>query len=171
MQLKIKNKWISLGGSSYITDMEDNHIYEVKGKIFTFTAKKFFKDLEGNVLYVIRNKFWRLFTRRALIYDKDNNLVCRVSKKYLSVRSKFIVDQYKEEIIIDGNILDFNFDIRKNGVSIGHLSRMISLRDSFELTIPDGEDAAFVCALVIAIDNILDRRNSEGSRVSFSSGD
>ena len=167
MQLKIRNKWITLGGSSYITDMEDNKKYMVKGKIFTFTAKKFFYDMEGNLLYIIRNKFWRLFTRRALVYDKDNQLVCRVSKKFLSVRSKFTVDMYKDELVIDGNILDFDFSITKNGKEIGHLSRKISLRDSFVLDIWDETDATFVCALVIAMDNILDRRNNDLSNSSF----
>ena len=163
MQLKIKNKWISLGGSSYITDMQDNQIFKVKGKVFTFTSKKFFMDMNDNVLFIIRNKFWRLFTRRAFIMDKDNNIICRVSKKFFSIRSKFFVEGYKDEIVIDGNILDFNFRIMKNGVEVGHLARKISLRDSFELTINDDNDAAFICALVIAIDNILDRRDAENS--------
>ncbi len=169
MKLKIKNKWISFGGSSYITDMEDNKVFEVKGKVFTFTKKKFFYDLDGNLLFIIRNKFWRLFTRRAFVMDKDQNIICRISKKWLSLRSKFTVDMYKDELVIDGNILDFNFSITKNGKEIGHLSRKISLRDSFELDIWDDSDASFLCALVIAMDCILDRRNEEDSSVSFSS--
>ena len=167
MQLKIRNKWISFGGSSYITDMEDNHVYEVKGKIFTFTHKKFFYDMNGNLLYIIRNKFWRLFTRRAFVMDKDGNVICRISKKWLSLRSNFTVDQYPDEIVIDGNILDFNYSITKNGKEIGHISRKISLRDSFVLDVWDDSDAAFLCALLIAMDCILDRRNQEGRDISF----
>ncbi len=109
MQLKIRNKWITLGGSSYITDMNDNQIYFVKGKIFTFTHKKFFQDMNKNTLFIIRNKFWRLFTRRAFIMDAQGNRICRINKKWLSLRSKFWVDQYKDDIQFDGNILDFNF--------------------------------------------------------------
>ena len=163
MKLKIKNKWITFGGSSYVTDMEDNQIYTVKGKIFTFTKKKFFYDMNGNLLFIIRNKFWRLFTRRAFIMDKDSNIICRVSKKWLSVRSKFTIDMYKDELVFDGNILNFNFSITKNGTEIGHLARMISLRDSFELDIWDDTDPAFLCALVIAMDCILDKRSEDNS--------
>ena len=161
MKLKIKNKWISFGGSSIITDMDDNQVYNVKGKVFTFTHKKFFYDMEGNLLYIIRNKFWRLFTRRAYVMDKDNNIICRVSKKWLSLRSIFTIDMYKDELVLDGNILTFNFKITKNGNEIGHVARMISLRDSFELDIFDDTDPAFLSALVIAMDCILDRRNEE----------
>ncbi len=172
MEYKIRNKWITLGGSSYITDMADNHIYEVKGNIFTFTHKKRFYDKNGKLLFIIRNKFWRLFTRRAFIINPENKqIICRISKKFLSLRSKFTVDRYPEEIVLDGNILDFNFRVTKNGADVGHVARRVSLRDSFVLTIDDSEDQAFFCALVIAIDCILDRRNQEGSSVSFSSGD
>lgn len=167
MQLKIRNKWITLGGSSYITDMNDNQIYFVKGKIFTFTHKKFFQDMNKNTLFIIRNKFWRLFTRRAFIMDAQGNRICRINKKWLSLRSKFWVDQYKDDIQFDGNILDFNFEITKNGKPIGHLARKISLRDSFVLDIYEEEDAAFLCALVIAIDCILDRRNEQQSSSNY----
>ena len=163
VQLKIKNKWISLGGSSYVTDMDDNEIYKVKGKVFTFTNKKYFYDKDGKLLFIIRNKFWRLFTRRAFVLDPDGNVVCRVSKKYLSIRSKFMIDQYKDQILIDGNVFDYNYNITENGKDIGHISRKISLRDSFVLTIEDESKAAFYCALVIAIDCILDRRNAQHS--------
>ena len=161
MKLKIKNKWISFGGSSIITDMDDNQVYNVKGKVFTFTHKKFFYDMEGNLLYIIRNKFWRLFTRRAYVMDKDNNIICRVSKKWLSLRSIFTIDMYKDELVLDGNILTFNFKITKNGNEIGHVARNISLRDSFELDIWDDTDPAFLSALVIAMDCILDKRNED----------
>ena len=123
------------------------------------------------LLFIIRNKFWRLFTRRAFVLDPNGNVICRVSKKYLSFRSKFTIDQYKDNIVIDGNIFDYNFSITENGREVGHVSRKISLRDSFVLTIEDESKAAFYSALVIAIDCILDRRNSERSHSSSSNYD
>ena len=65
-------------------------------------------------------------------------------------------------------IFQFNYKILLNGQEIGHVARKISLRDSFVLTINDDVDAAFMVALVIAIDNITDRKDPN-SRSSFSS--
>ena len=59
MRLVIKNKWISLKGSSTVKDEQGNDVLKVEGKFWTVTHKKFIKDLEGNVHYVVRNKFWK----------------------------------------------------------------------------------------------------------------
>ena len=160
-ELKIKNNWISLGGSSYVTDMADNKVFGVKGKVFTISRKKFVQDLNGNTLYVVRNQIIRFFVRRAFVFDAEGNKVCTVKKKYFSLRSKFFIEGYKDELVIDGNIFSYNYDIRKNGVSIGHVARKISLRDSFVLTCETQEDEAFLVALVIAIDNIVDQMQED----------
>nr|MCR5113781.1 hypothetical protein [Acholeplasmatales bacterium] len=61
MELVIRNKWISLGGSSVVKDINENDVFFVKGKIFSFTKKKFLEDMNHNLKFMIRNKFWRLF--------------------------------------------------------------------------------------------------------------
>ena len=53
--------------------------------------------------------------------------------------------------------------ITENGKQIGHVSRKISLRDSFVLDASDEYEPEFLVALVIAIDNISDRRRAESS--------
>ena len=50
-----------------------------------------------------------------------------------------------------------------NGTEVGHVARKISLRDSFVLDIQDGFDYYFFVALVIAIDNITDRREQNAA--------
>ena len=45
-----------------------------------------------------------------------------------------------------------------DGKEVGHIARKISLRDSFVLDIDDSFDHRFFVALVIAIDNVTDRR-------------
>ena len=37
MELAIRNKWISLGGASTVTDLAGNDVLRVKGKVFTFS--------------------------------------------------------------------------------------------------------------------------------------
>ena len=67
MELAIKNKWISFGGSSTVQTMDGEDYLKVKGKVFTFTKKKEVRDLEGNLLYTVRNKFFSLFGRSGFV--------------------------------------------------------------------------------------------------------
>ena len=158
MQLLIKNKWISLRGSSIVTDINEKDYLIVKGKFWTFTSKKFVQDLQGNLLYTVRNKFWTLFARKAMVYDKDGNLIAKIRRKIFSVHDRYFIESSLGQMEIMGNILCFDYHITLNGQEIGHVARKISLRDSFVLDIQDGYEPAFFVALVIAIDNITDQR-------------
>lgn len=164
MRLLIKNKWLSFGGSSSITDVNGNQIFIVKGKVFTFTKKKFLYDMNENLLYVIRNKYWHLFTRRAFIIDPQGSIICRLNKKVFTFKNKLWIDEYRDRIAIDGNIFNLDYKILRNGQEIGRLSRSVTWgdvilnKDTFELEIEDEKDAAFISAIVIALDNIFDKQ-------------
>lgn len=163
MELAIRNKWVSLGGSSTVTDMQGKEVFFVKGKIFSFTRKKFLQDPQGNVKYVIRNKFWRLFQRKAFVEDPEGNVIATIRRKIFSVHDHYFVTSSLGDLQIRGNILQFNYSISLDGKEIGHISRKVSLRDSFVLTLDDNYDPATFVALVIAVDLITDRRDSDNA--------
>lgn len=171
MQVSIRNKWISLRGSSTVKDMNEQDVLRVKGKFFTFTRKKFVQDLEGNLLYTVRNKFWTFFVRKAMVFDKDGARVAYIRKKFFSLHDHYIMKTKLGDIDIRGNILCFDYHISLNGKEIGHVSRKISLRDSFVLTIDDDQDLPFFVALVIAIDNITDARRENNNDNGYTYGD
>lgn len=158
MQLAIKNHWISLGGSSSVQDMNGNDVLKVEGAIFTFTQKKFLKTLEGRQLYTIRNKFFSFLGRTAFVLDEGNHVVATVRKKLISLHDKYFVESSIGQMEIIGNILGYDYHIIVDGKEVGHITRKISLRDSFVLDIDDSFDHRFFVALVIAIDNVTDRR-------------
>lgn len=163
MQLIIQNKWISMGGSSTVKDTYGNDVFKVDGRFFSATRKKYLTDLEGNVKFIIRNKFFSLFGRRAYVLDDKENIIAEVNGKILSIHDSFNIISSLGNLKIEGNILHFNYRITINGQEIGHISRGISVRDSFVLTIEDDFDAATFVALVIAIDNITDRNQNKSN--------
>ena len=158
MQLQIKNKYFSLGGASLVRDTQGKDVLKVKGKFFTFTQKKFIQDLEGNTHYIVRNKFWRFIGYSAFICDRDGNIICRVKRKVFSLHDSYKLESPFGEISFRGNILGFDYHICLNGEEIGHVARKIDFRDSFVLDLKDGYDEKFFVALVIAMDNITDRK-------------
>ena len=171
MELAIRNKWISLRGSSVVKDLDENDVMKVQGKFWTFTRKKFVQRLDGVTKYIVRNKFWKLFVYRAFIIDPETNkAICAVRRKFWSLHDHYDIPSPYGNIVIRGNILCFNYSISLNGKEVGHVARKISLRDSFVLTIDDDLDIYFFVALVIAIDNITDERNSNSSTY-YSSND
>ena len=163
MELAIRNKWISFGGSSVVKDLNEKDVLKVKGKFWTFTSKKFVQDLEGNTKFIVRNKFWRLFRYSAFIFNAQGEKVCTIRRKIFSFHDHYFVESSLGDIQIRGNIFQFNYQILFIGEEVGHIARKISLRDSFVLTIDDKFDMYTFVALVIAIDNITDRRNANNS--------
>lgn len=163
MQLAIRNKWISLRGSSVVKDLNEKDVLRVQGKFFTFTRKKFIQDLQGNTKFVVRNKFWRLFRYTAFVETPNKERVCTIKRKIFSLHDHYFITSSLGDLQIRGNILTFDYKILLNGQEVGHIARKISLRDSFVLTIDDKFDVYTFVALVIAIDNIIDQRSSNSS--------
>ena len=168
MKLAIRNKWISLRGSSVVKDLEEKDVLKVQGKFWTLTRKKFVQTLEGETKFIVRNRFWHFFVWRALVLDPNKKVVATIRRKVFSFHDRYFINSDYGNFEIKGNILLFNYQILRDGKEIGHVARKISMRDSYVLTIDDAEDYYFFVALVIAIDNISDaRRQGDGNSVSF----
>ena len=158
MKVYIKNKFWSLGGGSTVVDENKNPVFQVKGKVFSITRKKYLCDMEGNKLFKIRNKWFNWFIHKAYIYDSNNNKVATAKDKWFNYKQDYFVTGYKDEIKIDGKFFSLTTQILRNGEVVGTIRRKINLiLDSFELEASE-EDMPFMIALVIAIDNITDKK-------------
>ncbi len=166
MKLIIRNKWWSpFRQSSYVRDEADTQdLYKIEGRFWSITRKKFVEDLEGNPKYMVRNKFWHLFIHRAFVYNDKGEKICTVRRKFWSFHDRYFVDDCSlGQMEITGNILLHDYNITLDGVQVGHITRKISIRDSFVLDVSDQLEPEFMIALVIAIDNITDARRAESS--------
>ena len=133
-------------------------VYNVKGKWLSFTRKKRICDLDGNVLYTVRNKWFNWFVHSAYIYDANKNKIAKVKDKWFNVKREYIIEGYESEISIQGNFFSLTSEIIRNNEVIGTIRRQITfIQDAFEVEASE-EDMPFVIALVIAIDNITDKK-------------
>ncbi len=161
MKVYIKNKFMSLGGSSTVVDENKQPIYKVKGKIISITKKKKIKDMSGKTLFTVRNKWLNFFTHKAFIYDENKKKIATVKDKWINVKQEYFIEGLGDEIKIEGGFFSLTCEILKNGAVIGIIRRKIDfLVDSFELE-ADEKDIPFLIALVIAIDNIVDNRHRQ----------
>lgn len=169
MELAIRNKWISFRGSSVVRDLNEKDVLQVRGRFWTFTRKKFVQTMDGEVKYIVRNKFWTFFAYKAFVLDPSGNKVAYIRRKIFSFHDRYFIKSPLGDIEIKGNILGYNYHIYLDGKEVGHVSRKISLRDSYVLSLDDSlEDFYFFVALVIAIDNISDKRKEDASSSSYS---
>ena len=169
MKLIIRNKWISFRGSSEVKDETDTkEVMKVIGRFWSITQKKYIEDLEGNPHYMVRNKFWRIFSRKALIYsineNKEKQLVAQVRRKIFSFHDRYFIEKCTiGNMEIMGNIFQHDYNITLDVKQVGHIMRKISLRDSFVLDCADDLEPELMVAFVIAIDLITDRKDADNN--------
>lgn len=183
MELLVKNKVASITGASRVFNEKDEQVYKVKGSwasnTFTLKYRKRIMTMDGKLLYSVCNKRIHGPLKRAcIIYDSDKKEVARISEngafkcgyqidgatKKMEINGAFIGEG--ASITLDGKkigkILSGNYKTKADGkviVGVGILS------DKFKLTVNDPEDAPFLVALVIAIDNMRDayRRKNQSN--------
>ncbi len=168
MKYIIKNKIISFGGSSTVTDDQGNDLFFVKGKVFTFTRKKQVLSLDKQLLYQVRNKFFTLFLPKVYLLDAEGNEILKIKKRsFFSLRQNFDIvtpDGTPHAYSIDGDMIGRHYDILDNGIPVAHVRRNFNLvKDSFWLETDMTENAAFFIAFVIALDNYYDKLREENN--------
>ena len=166
MKYIIKNKIFSLGDGSTVTDDAGNHLFYVKGKVFTFTKRKYIRTLDKKVLYQVRNKFFTWFLPKVYLMDAEGNKILMIKKKsFFSFRQNFeIISLQSSEhtYSIDGDFIGRHYDILDNGIPVAHVRRNFNLiKDSFWLETDLTENAPFYIAFVIALDNYYDKLQEE----------
>ncbi|HIR65329.1 MAG TPA: LURP-one-related family protein [Candidatus Fimimonas gallinarum] len=160
MKVYIKNRVFSLGQGSSVVDENKNALFDVKGRAISITRKKFLYDANGQLLYSIRNKWINFFVHKAYIYDASGSKIATVKDKWFNVNQEYFVLGYKDEIKIQGKFFGLTSQILRNGNVIGTVRRQITfIADAFELE-ADERDIPFLIALVVALDNIHDKRTN-----------
>ena len=167
MKYIIKNKILTIGGSSTVKDEAGNDLFYVKGKIFTFTKKKHILSLENKVLYTVRNKFFFLLLPKVYLLNENGDPILMIKKKSLfSFKQNFEIisqDGTEHNYSISGDMIGRHYDILDNGIPVAHVRRNFNIvKDSFWMETEMTENAAFYVAFVIALDNYYDKLR-EGS--------
>lgn len=161
MKVLIRNKAISFGGSSRVLNENKELVYNVKGKFLSLRRKKRICDLGGNVLYRVQNQLFSIFNHSAYILDPQKQKIAKVTRKLFDVKGNYIIECGNDEMMVEGHFFGNESRILKNGTPIGTLKRDINLiADHFTLEANE-EDIPFLIALVIAVDNISDKKSRQ----------
>lgn len=157
MKVYIRNKLISLGGSSDVLNEQQQPIYKVKGKIFSPRKKKLMYDMENNLLYTIRNRYFNWFAWKVFVFDAEKNKVATIKKSKWSFKVKYQIIDCVDEMEIVGKFFGLTSKILKNGKQVGTITRELTLLADHFCLEADEKDIPFLTALVVAFDNIKDK--------------
>ena len=158
MKVFIKNKLISWGGGSDVTDISGNPVFKVKGRVFSIGRRKIMCDLEDNILYVIRNRWLNPIRHKTYIKDADGNRVATVYSKAFDL-TRLYADTEHGQYTVQGKFFGRNSSILRDGVQVAILERQFTvIKDAFSLEAAP-EEMPFLTALVIALDNLCDNRS------------
>jgi uncharacterized protein YxjI len=158
MKLYIKQRIFSLGDKYDVYDANENVVFDVESELFTIGAKLHLYDTQGQELYYIKRRL-TLFLAEYEIF-RNNDLCATISQEFAFFHSKLNVNSILGDFTIDGDFMSMNYQIFRNGQYFGSVyKKWLSWGDSYELDIPNEENAGFLCALVIAIDNCLHNEN------------
>lgn len=161
MKVFIRNKIISIGGSSEVLNENKEPVFKVEGQIISFTKKKKMYNTSGELLYTIRNRYWNFFANKVFVYDANGEKIATIKKNKFSFNFKYQILDTADQMSIDGKFFSRKSTIMKNDQPVATITREFTLvEDAFTLE-ADEKDIAFYTALVIAFDNLKDKREDD----------
>lgn len=158
MYLYIRQKMFSFSDRYSVFNQTEEPVYNVEGEIFTLGAKIHLYNLAGYEEFYIQQRLFR-FLPQYEIY-KGDTLCAVISKKFTFFSHQLEIQSSYGDFQVEGNPFGMDFLILVDGRRIGEIcKRWFTFGDSYELSIDNDRDAAFFCALVIAIDHCIHNGN------------
>lgn len=162
MKLYIKQRVFSLGDKYDVYDAQENVVFNVESELFTIGAKLHLFDTQGQEIFYIKRNF-TLFLADYEIYQ-GNDLIARINQEFSFFHAKLNVESVMGDFEINGDFMSMDYQITRNGQYFGGVyKKWLSWGDSYELDVPENQNAGFFCALVIAIDNCLHNESNHNS--------
>lgn len=151
---KIRQNLISIGDDFWIENAEGKRVFKVDGKVLRIRKTLVFEDAKGKKLAQIKEKLLTV-KDTMIVEDAEGNDLAVIKKAlFTPLRDKWNVDvKGGEDLVVQGNILDFEYNITAGGKKVAEISKKIlRLTDTYAVDIADGQNDILILAIAIAID-------------------
>ncbi len=152
---RLREKIWSLRDTYTIMDETGAPVYSVKGKFLSWGDQLDFRDATGNDLFRISQTLISLRPHYRIL--RGSETIAEVTKEWSWLRKKFTLDvPGPNDYRITGSFWEYEFTFERGGRVVAEASkRFFSLRDTYGVSITDGEDDALILATVVVIDLVL----------------
>ena len=155
MRYVMRQKLLSLADNFTIKNEQEQDVFLVKGKVFSFGDKLSFQDLAGTELVFIDQRLLNWSPTYELW--KGDKLLAVVKRELFSfIHHRFTVDvPGPNDLEAEGDFLDHEYTISRGGSVVATVSkRWFSWADTYGIEIADGEDDVLVLATAVVVDMV-----------------
>jgi uncharacterized protein YxjI len=155
MRYVMRQKLLSLSDNFTIKNEQEQDVFLVKGKLFSFGDKLSFQDLSGNELVFIDQRLLNWSPTYELW--KGAELLAVVKRELFSfIHHRFTVDvPGPNDLEAEGDFLDHEYTITRGGSVVATVSkRWFSWTDTYGIEVADGEDDVLVLATAVVVDMV-----------------
>lgn len=153
--LYLKQRIFTLVDRYFVYDAAGSEIYRIEGQFLSIPKRQVIYDAAGKELFTLRRIFFALMPTFVLL-DPSGRELAAIRKRFTLFRHQIDIDSQFGTYTIEGNFLSHDFSILKNGKQIVAMhKKWLSWGDAYEIQIDDEANEAFVCALVIAVDQAI----------------
>ncbi|SDM18114.1 Uncharacterized protein YxjI [Catalinimonas alkaloidigena] len=152
MRYLLKQKIWSFADTFVIRDAEQNDMFRIEGKVFSWGDKLSFQDRDGLELAFISQKLMSLKPRYEIYRQGD--LFAEVVKEFSWFKSHFTLDvPGPNDYTISGSFFSHEYVFERSGREVARVSKdYFAWSDTYGVDIVDGEDDVAILATCIVID-------------------
>ena len=152
----IRKQLVSLGDDFWVEDEDGEKVFHVDGKVLRLRDTFVIETPDGAELVKVHEK--KLTPRKTYVIERQGQELATVSKALLTpLRDKFKVELAGGGVLqAKGDLTDHEFQIEwENGTPMAEVSkRWFSVRDTYGVSVHDGQDAVLALAVAMCIDAI-----------------
>lgn len=148
-RLYIKQKVFSLSGKFTVRDEAERDVYFVEGSFMQIPKTFSVYDEKNEQIAVITKKTFSFLPTFYL--EVDGREMVTIKKEFSFFKARYQIDA--EDVSVEGNVWDMNFQVLRRGEVIGSVSKQwFSWGDSYQVEILEEELEHLIIGIVIAID-------------------
>jgi len=160
MIYRIREKFWSMGNRFTITDAEEQPVYQVRGKPFSWGSKLSFQDMAGGELAFIDQKLMSWKPRFRI--EIHGRLIAEMVREFSWLKQTFTLDiPGPNDYTIDGSFWCHEYQFRRKDREVALVSKkMWCWSDSYGVQIVEGEDDVAILCACIVIDQIIQQETA-----------
>jgi uncharacterized protein YxjI len=150
----MREKMFSIGDDFWI-ERDGERAFKVDGKALRIRDTFVLEAPSGEELYTIQER--KLSVRDKMAIEHGGQPVATIKKALISpLRERYSIEVANgENMEAKGNIVDHEFEIRRDGDKVAEISkRWFRVRDTYGVEVAPGQDDALILACTVCIDQM-----------------
>ncbi|MEG0255516.1 MAG: LURP-one-related family protein [Vagococcus sp.] len=161
--LYMKQKVLSLNEKFSIKDQEENIIYSVKGSFLKIPKSFTMYDSNEEEIGTVTKELFKLLPKFSVKVVGASPIL--IEKKLSFFKANYHIDS--ENIQIQGDWLDKNYAIERNGIEIARINqKWLAMNSTYEISILEENYEHLIILLVAAIDFVKAEERAAASSSS-----